>query len=606
MPHKTDVAAAGRRAQPAGRRALGAVNCVVRRRRSPRRPQHRRRRLRGVAAGRRRLRPGRPALRRARRRRSGPGGGAGPGRGRRGRGRRGEPHRPTRPRPRPRWPARSADGRRPTTWPAPGRPRTWWSTPPRSAWARRSTPLGRPPRWPRCPTPRWSPISSTTRSSTPLLAAAAARGAAHASTGWGCSCTRRPWPSSCWTGTPAPVAEMRRAAEARRRRRLLAPASRFEAPRRARHPVRDASSRRPARKSSNSGTSLPMETVHSLLGGHRGSSGHARNLCPSRRSAPAGLDQEDRAAAADRWPWVGQHLARRRVDRRQRGQRRAARRRRRRGACSSCCGSRRASSSSTTTPWPPTAVRRPTSRPRSTPAEAMLDEWKSIEAVVPVAQRLGVAQRRAARATRSPSSVTAGPRSSPSAAASPSAAWATCCSSGELPVSRTVKELVELGLVTLGEAPERRRRPPPARRLRAPGRSSPTPEPAFEPVFEPSAELDDFAVAPEPEPRRRCSPSSTTRAARPFDRLVLAASRFDPGALVIEPPSFGGDAAAEPAGRSRTTRPTRPRSPASSPTSAPRRPRPSPRRPRPPPRRSARRRWPRSTTTRSRSTAASC
>ena len=123
----------------------------------------------------------------------------------------------------------------------------------------------------------------------------------------------------CWAGRRSRTGHARRGRHARppgcRRVRALdgsACAGRRDAPGRrggcdprglgSRHPLR---SRHPVCGASFPSTSSKTlqfrhqsadgEPVHPLLGGHRGSSGHARNLCPSRRSAPAGLDQEDRA-----------------------------------------------------------------------------------------------------------------------------------------------------------------------------------------------------------------------------------------------------------------------------------------------------------------------
>jgi len=169
-------------------------------------------------------------------------------------------------------------------------------------------------------------------------------------------------------------------------------------------------------------------------------------------------------------------------------------------------------------------------------AEAMLDEWKSVEAVVPSlggwvslsaelpSDEVTLNRDRWAEIVAIGGGTTVG-------------GLGDVLQLGELPVSRTVKQLIELGLVTLGEAPADAPAPP----AYEPPAFEPEPEPAFEPVFEASAEAD-VALAPEPE---REAPLLTVVDApeAPAVDSSFSSDRFDPQALVIEPPSFGGDAA---------------------------------------------------------------
>src|SRR4051812_45500780 len=167
-------------------------------------------------------------------------------------------------------------------------------------------------------------------------------------------------------------------------------------------------------------------------------------------------------------------------------------------------------------------------------AEAMLDEWKSIEAVVPSlagwvslsdelpTDEVTLGRDRWAEIVAIGGGITVG-------------GLGDALQLGELPVSRTVKELVEQGLVTLGEAP--------AGASAAPASEAPvfepTPEPAFEPVFEPSAELRDVTVPAEPEPVRDAPLLTVVEPESSAADSSFSSDRFDPQALVIEPPSFG-------------------------------------------------------------------
>ena len=171
-------------------------------------------------------------------------------------------------------------------------------------------------------------------------------------------------------------------------------------------------------------------------------------------------------------------------------------------------------------------------------AEAMLDEWKSIEAVVPSlggwvslsaelpSDEVTLDRDRWAEIVAIGGGTTVG-------------GLGDVLQLGELPVSRTVKELIELGLVTLGEAPADAPAGPGVRasglragararvraRLRAVGRSR-----------------ADVALAPEPEREAPLLTVVDTPEAPAVDSS-FSNDRFDPQALVIEPPSFGGDAA---------------------------------------------------------------
>jgi hypothetical protein len=174
-------------------------------------------------------------------------------------------------------------------------------------------------------------------------------------------------------------------------------------------------------------------------------------------------------------------------------------------------------------------------------AEAMLDEWKSIEAVVPSlsgwvslsdelpSDEVTLDRDRWAEIVAIGGGITVG-------------GLGDVLQLGELPVSRTVKELVEQGLVTLGEAPTGGTSAP------APAYEAPVFEPTPEPAFEPSAELRDFTVPAEPEPVREAPLLTVVEPESPAADSSFSSDRFDPEALVIEPPSFGGESAeAEPA-----------------------------------------------------------
>jgi len=169
-------------------------------------------------------------------------------------------------------------------------------------------------------------------------------------------------------------------------------------------------------------------------------------------------------------------------------------------------------------------------------AEAMLDEWKSIEAVVPSlsgwvslsaelpSDEVTLDRDRWAEIVAIGGGITVG-------------GLGDLLQLGELPVSRTVKELVEAGLVTLGDAPI-------GGAVAPPPYEPPVfePEPAFEPVFEPSAELHDI-TGPEPEPERDVPLLTVVEPDGPVSDTSFSSDRFDPQALVIEPPSFGGETA---------------------------------------------------------------
>ena len=345
--------------------------------------------------------------------------------------------------------------------------------------------------------------------------------------------------------------------------------------------------------------SCTMEPALPLpYGGHRGSSGHPRNLCPSRRAAAVGVDQEDRAAAAERWPRVA--AASGSTAARSSPARPAARRSPTappRTCSSSCCASRRATSSSTPTsmadsPGSRGRGRADARRGREDARRVEVDRggravargWVALAPELPddeitvdrdrwrllVAVGGGITRRRPGRPVRAGRAA-------------------------DLP---QVKELVE-------PAWSRRARP-----RSVPGSPRSTAAPVFEPEPAPAFEPGVRAVEPSPMnsveetgvETRGTGPS--TGGQRP-QRLRLARPRRDGrrARSTRRASVAGGPGARGRALRSSPIRPTRPRSPASSPTSAPRRPRPSPRRPRPPRSRSAKPLWPRSTTTRSRSTA---
>ena len=178
-------------------------------------------------------------------------------------------------------------------------------------------------------------------------------------------------------------------------------------------------------------------------------------------------------------------------------------------------------------------------------AESMLEEWKSIEAVVPSLDgwvslnaelpddEVTLDRDRWGEIVAIGGGTTVG-------------GLGDLLHLGELPISRTVKELVEQGLVTLGEAPAG---------ADASAAAPVLDEPAFEPTFErsveapPEAELapspepvDDFSITAEPEREAPLLTVVDTPEAPAFDSSI-SSDRFDPDALVIEPPSFGGDTA---------------------------------------------------------------
>ncbi len=170
-------------------------------------------------------------------------------------------------------------------------------------------------------------------------------------------------------------------------------------------------------------------------------------------------------------------------------------------------------------------------------AEAMLDEWKSIEAVVPSlsgwvslsselpSDEVTLGRDRWAEIVAIGGGITVG-------------GLGDVLQLGELPVSRTVKELIEDGLVELGDAPIGAATAPAAPEFESPV-FEPAPAPAFEPVFEPSSEVDDFTVPTEPE--RETPLLSVVEPESPAPAGAFTSESFDPGALVIEPPSFGGE-----------------------------------------------------------------
>ena len=228
-------------------------------------------------------------------------------------------------------------------------------------------------------------------------------------------------------------------------------------------------------------------------------------------------------------------------------------------------------------------------------AEAMLEEWKSIEAVVP-----SLAAWVSLRPELPGDDVTVD-----------AAHWRQLVAVGggitvsglgdqlglaELPISRAVKDLIELGLVELGEASEAAFDPAPA-----PVAAAEVAEPAF---VDPGPAITFDAGTPAAE-----TPLLTV--VGDADSLGDADSfssedRFDPSALIVEDTAVATPSPRWRSSPTRTTWLTRPRSLASWPTSARRRPRPWPPRPRPPPPRSVRPPWPRSTRPRTRSTADSC
>ena len=166
-------------------------------------------------------------------------------------------------------------------------------------------------------------------------------------------------------------------------------------------------------------------------------------------------------------------------------------------------------------------------------AEEMLDEWKSIEAVVPSLD--GWVSLRAELPT---DEVTLdGARWQQVVAV---AGGATVGQLGEvlglaeLPVSRTVKELVELGLVEIGEAP-------------AGTATTVAPSPSFEP--EPTPGYAHVDASPEPAFESSFEPTAPREPEPPILTVVGKADDevFDPNALVIEEPTYGGSSDATPA-----------------------------------------------------------
>jgi hypothetical protein len=153
-----------------------------------------------------------------------------------------------------------------------------------------------------------------------------------------------------------------------------------------------------------------------------------------------------------------------------------------------------------------------------TASEAMLEEWKTIEAVVPslaawvsLRPELGDDEVTLDRAHWHQVVAVAGGATVEQLGEQ--------LGQGELAVSRTVKELVELGLVDLGDAP------------------------AGASTFVPSHVLTE----PEPEaaPVAESEPPVLTVVEDPPS--FESDERFDPSALVIEEPTYGGEsAAAEP------------------------------------------------------------
>lgn len=171
-------------------------------------------------------------------------------------------------------------------------------------------------------------------------------------------------------------------------------------------------------------------------------------------------------------------------------------------------------------------------------AEAMLDEWKSIEAVVPSlsgwvslsselpTDEVTLGRDRWAEIVAIGGGITV-------------SGLGDVLHLGELPVSRTVKELVEEGLVELGDAPVGASTAPAAPAYEPPP-FEPAPAPAFEPVFEPSSDLSDFSAPAEAEHE---TPLLTVVEPDGPPASSFSNETFDPGALVIEPPSFGGESA---------------------------------------------------------------
>ena len=156
-------------------------------------------------------------------------------------------------------------------------------------------------------------------------------------------------------------------------------------------------------------------------------------------------------------------------------------------------------------------------------AEAMLEEWKAIEAVVPSlagwvalaedlpGDEVTIAADRWQQIVAIGGGVTVG-------------GLGTRLALGELPISRTVKELIELGLVSIGEAPD-------GSAITASPAARQDPEPVAPDV---PAQPDVFEGISFDEPVANDAPFLSVVDDPPADM-----GAFDPNALVIEPPSVG-------------------------------------------------------------------
>jgi hypothetical protein len=152
-------------------------------------------------------------------------------------------------------------------------------------------------------------------------------------------------------------------------------------------------------------------------------------------------------------------------------------------------------------------------------AEGMLEEWKSIEAVVPSLD--GWVSLRAELPTDEVSLDGARWRQVVAVAGGATVAQlGEVLGLAELPVSRTVKELVELGLVEIGEAP-----------AGAPFSSAPSP------TLEAEAMTNFAHVEPSVETREPEPPILTVVGDR------AGSDVFDPNALVIEEPVYASSPA---------------------------------------------------------------
>jgi hypothetical protein len=186
-------------------------------------------------------------------------------------------------------------------------------------------------------------------------------------------------------------------------------------------------------------------------------------------------------------------------------------------------------------------------------AEAMLEEWRSIEAVVPSLDGWVELSRElpddevTLDADRWRHLVSVGGGISVGG-------LGQVLDLGELAVSRTVKELVELGLVTLGEAP-----------ADAPALTTPVVDPVDEAWPEPEAApaaasfdapFGSSEIQPDAEPDLGSGDGEVAFDDPPSEAPLLSVvdspepsfggfdrDRFDPDALVIEPPSFGAEPA---------------------------------------------------------------